>query len=71
MVEGTGFENQQARKGLGSSNLPLSAITMSCKRREAWFNFAGQNNVFAIADTEQGGLPYEYRAICCDEQHPR
>ena len=28
MVEGTGFENQQARKGLVSSNLTSSALKM-------------------------------------------
>ena len=32
MVEGTGFENQRARKGLGSSNLPLSAALMLRKQ---------------------------------------
>ncbi len=41
MVESTAFEKRQARKGLGSSNLPLSAKIENRNWKPKWGRAAG------------------------------
>ena len=49
MVECTGFENRQARKGLGSSNLPLSATAVFAEYTSA------KTGVERGGDSKDGG----------------
>ena len=76
MVEGTALEKRQARKGLGSSNLPLS-VCPNCllgdngrrvRQRLAW-EVAQQTDDASAWDAVTGKFEYDASAEAIPMQH--